>query len=425
MQSSTQATARAPIPTEPPSTPPGNGDGAARANPRALWIIFVTIFLDLLGIGILVPVIPFLVRRYDSDALTVGLMTLCFAAAQFVAAPILGELSDRHGRRPVLLISLFGSAIGYFIFGWAGSLAVMFLARILDGFTGGNISAAQAYIADISEPKDRAKNFGFMGAAFGLGFVVGPALGGALAKISLAAPAYGAGVLTLVTMAFGYFMLPESLKPEHRRTGPFRWQVLNPFSQGLLAMKRAELWPLMAAFFVLNFAFSGMQSNFAVYTADKLHMGPEANALIFTYIGFIAAIMQAVVVRRLTVHYSDRGMALSGLFVMTFGFMTTAFAANLFVLYLGCTLTAVGSGLTNPTLTSLFSKMVGPREQGWVMGAAQSTASLARIVGPLWAGLVYDYIDFGAPYWTGAIWLVVTFAIVFRAVRPPAAAQPA
>jgi DHA1 family tetracycline resistance protein-like MFS transporter len=407
MHSSNQATERAPE-TVPPS---------AKASQRALWVIFFTIFLDLVGIGILVPVIPFLVRRFDSDALTVGWLFLSFAAAQFIAAPILGELSDRHGRRPVLLFSLVGSAIGYFVFGWAGSLWLMFLARILDGFTGGNISAAQAYIADISDPKDRAKNFGLIGAAFGVGFIIGPALGGILVKVSLSAPAYGAGLLALITVIFGYFMLPESLPPENRRGGPFRWQVLNPFSQGMLALRRQELWPLMLAFFLLNFAFSGLQSNFAVYTSDKLGMGAEANAMVFVYIGFITALMQALVVRRLTKAYSDRVLAMAGVVIMSAGFVCIASATSQAMIYLGCTLTPVGNGLTLPTLTSLFSKMVGPKEQGWVMGAAQSSASLARILGPLWAGMVYDYISFGAPYWTGALGMIVSLGVVFIAVR--------
>lgn len=394
----------------------------APASPKpsrhALALIFATIFLDLLGIGILVPVIPFLVRRFDSDALTVGLLALSFSAAQFVASPILGVLSDRFGRRPVLLLSLLGSAFGYFLFGWAGALWVMFLARLIDGFTGGNISAAQAYIADISAPQDRAKNFGLVGAAFGLGFIIGPALGGVLAKISLAAPAYGAGVLSLLTMAFGYFLLPESLQPENRRHEPLHLRDLNPLRQGMAALSRNDLWPILLAFFFLNFAFSGLQTNFAVYTADKLGMGPEANAAVFAYIGFIAVLMQAFIVRRLSRHYADRNLAAVGIAIMSCGFLATAWAHDTFTLYVACTLTPIGSGLTTPTLTSLLSKLVTSREQGWALGASQSAASLARIAGPVWAGLVYDHISQGAPYWTGAFWMAVTLAVVVMAIRP-------
>jgi MFS transporter, DHA1 family, tetracycline resistance protein len=408
MSSSTAAEA-APAGTSPVGPKPGR---------KALTLIFATIFLDLLGVGILVPVIPFLVRRFDSDALTVGLLALSFSFAQFLAAPVLGVLSDRFGRRPVLLLSLLGSAFGYFLFGWAGALWIMFLARLIDGVTGGNISAAQAYIADVSAPEDRAKNFGLVGAAFGLGFIIGPAFGGVLAKISLAAPAYGAGILSLITMAFGYFLLPESLRPEDRRAEPLRLRDVNPLSQGLAAIRRQELWPILLAFFFLNFAFSGLQTNFAVYTADKLGMGPEANAAVFAYIGFIAVVMQAVVVRRLTRYFSDRRLAAVGIAIMSVGFLATAWASDMFSLYLACTLTPVGSGLTTPTLTSLLSKLVSSREQGWALGASQSAASLARIVGPVWAGLVYDHISQGAPYWTGAGWMLVTLLVVVAAVRP-------
>ncbi len=401
----------APLPAE-------SGAAPVRPSRSALTLIFATIFLDLLGVGILVPVIPFLVRRFESDALTVGMLALSFSAAQFLASPILGVLSDRYGRRPILLLSLLGSAFGYFLFGWAGALWMMFLGRIIDGFTGGNISAAQAYIADISPPEDRAKNFGLVGAAFGLGFIIGPALGGLLAKISLAAPAYGSGVLALVTMAFGYFLLPESLRPEHRRAQPLMPSDLNPLTHFIKALQRSDLWPILLAFFAINFAFSGLQTNFAVYTADKLGMGPEANAAVFAYIGFIAVIMQAVIVRKLSRRFADRNLAAVGIAIMVCGFGATAWAHDLFTLYVACTLTPIGSGLTTPTLTSLLSKLVTAREQGWALGASQSAASLARIAGPVWAGVVYDRISQGAPYWTGAIWMVLALAVVLLVVRP-------
>ncbi|MDZ7636852.1 MAG: MFS transporter [Bryobacterales bacterium] len=414
---------------------PGSSDSqpapaAVAPQPKwALTLIFATIFLDLLGVGILVPVIPFLVRQFDSDALTVGLLALSFSAAQFVCSPALGVLSDRYGRRPVLLLSLLGTAFGYFLFGLAGSLLLLFIARLIDGATGGNISTAQAYIADITPPQDRAKNFGLVGAAFGLGFIIGPAMGGLLSKISLAAPAYGAGILTLVTVAFSYFFLPETIRPETRRTTSIRLYDINPFTQVLLAMRRSELLPLLVAVFFLNFAFSGLQTNFAVYTSDKLGMGPEANAMVFAYIGVIAVLMQAVIVRRLSKHVSDRKLTIVGLGLMALGFLATAFAYDTLTLYLACTLTPVGSGLTTPTLTSMISRQVSSREQGWILGASQSFASLARIVGPVWAGVVYDYLSQGAPYWTGSISLLATLLVVLlfaarRPSAPSATAQP-
>lgn len=397
-----------------PSSDPPPEISATYAAPSkwALTLIFATIFLDLLGVGILVPVIPFIVRQFDSDALTVGLLALSFSAAQFACAPALGVLSDRYGRRPVLLLSLVGTAIGYFLFGWAASLLVLFLSRLIDGATGGNISTAQAYIADITPPQDRAKNFGLVGAAFGLGFIIGPAVGGLLAKISLSAPAYGAGILTLVTVAFSFFFLPETVRPENRRTEPIRLRDLNPLAQGLLALQRKEVLPFLIAFFILNFAFSALQTNFAVYTSDKLGMGPEGNAAVFAYIGFIAVMMQAVVVRRLAKWIADKTLASIGISIMAVGFFATAYAYDTFTLYVACTLTPIGSGLTTPTLTSMVSRMVSSREQGWILGATQSFASLARIAGPVWAGLVYDYVGQGSPYWTGALCLLAALFVV-------------
>ena len=172
---------------------------------RALTFLFLTVFIDLLGVGILVPVIPYLVRRYDSDALAVGMLSAAFALAQFLASPLLGLWSDRAGRRPVLLISLFGTGIGYFMFGLGGGMAVLFVSRLIDGFTGGNISTVQAYIADVTPPQDRAKTFGLIGAAFGVGFIFGPAIGGMLSQFDIRAPAYAAGFLALANTTFGFF----------------------------------------------------------------------------------------------------------------------------------------------------------------------------------------------------------------------------
>lgn len=387
---------------------------APAASNHALILIFATIFLDLLGVGILVPVIPFLVRQFNSDALTVGLLALSFSAAQFLCAPALGVWSDRYGRRPVLLISLFGTSIGYFLFGYAGSLLLLFIARIIDGATGGNISTAQAYIADITPPEDRAKNFGLVGAAFGLGFIIGPALGGVLAHISLSAPAYCAGLLTLITVILSYFFLPETLHEDARAAASIGLREINPFTQGLVALRRPTIMPLMIAIFFLNYAFSGLQTNFAVFTFERLGMGPEANAMVFAYVGVVAVLMQAVIVRRLSKIYSDRSLALTGLAIMALGFLATAFAYGLIMIYFASTLTSVGSGLTTPTLTSMLSKEVSLREQGWVLGASQSFASLARIIGPVWAGVVYDVLGQGAPYWTGSVALALTLIFVVR-----------
>lgn len=379
-------------------------DAGARGK-RPIAFIFATVFLDLLGVGILIPVIPYLVQQYSSDALAVGLLSLSYAAAQFVAAPVLGALSDRYGRRPLLVLSVLGSAVGYVLFGLAGSLAMLFVARIVDGFTGGNISIAQAYIADVTPPKDRARNFGLIGAAFGLGFIMGPALGGALSQISLHAPAFVAAFLSLVTAAFGFFVLPESLPAHQRKRGAITFDEVNPIRQIGDALQRPGLRPVLAAIFAQNFAFAGLQSNFGVFTLQRFGLGPQENAVLFTFLGIVGVFMQGFVVRRLVNHFSDQRLAVAGLIIMTAGFVATAFAPAVWALFPSMALVSIGNALSTPTLTNMVSKQAGAREQGAVLGTTQSVGSLTRVTGPLWAGVTFDTLGTGAPYWSGALWI--------------------
>ena len=383
---------------------------------RALTFIFLTVFLDLLGAGILVPVLPYLVRRYDADALTVGLLAATFSAAQFFASPLMGAWSDRAGRRPVLLISLFGTGVGYLLFGWGGSLLILYLSRLIDGFTGGNLATAQAYIADVTPPKDRAKNFGLIGAAFGMGFTFGPAAGGLLSHVSLEAPAYAAAVLSLATTAFGYFALPESLPRERRHKLSWRPRDLDPLLPILRYLRRPEFVTLLAATFFFQFAFSGMQSNFAVYTLERFRWGPDDNAWIFVYLGVVATVVQGWLVRRLAPLWGERRLALSGPLLTTVGFMATAFAPQAWWLFLGITLTAMGSGLAGPSLTSLLSGRATAQEQGTLLGVSQSIGSLTRVLGPAFAGWIFDAAGPPSPYWTGAAFILVAWGCVVAAL---------
>ncbi len=394
---------------------------------KALAFIFAVVFLDLLGVGILIPVIPYLVRQFTPAALAVGLLSLSFAAAQFLASPILGALSDRYGRRPVLIVSVLGSGLAYLLFGLAQALWVLFLARILDGLTGGNITAAQAYIADVSAPADRGKNFGLLGAAFGLGFIFGPAAGGALSHISLQAPAYAAGALSIVTAAFGFFVLPESLPPERRRSGLILARELNPVALLRHAFRRPGLRKLFLAIFAWGFAMSGLRSNFAVFTLVRFGLGPKGNATLFTFLGVVAAVMQGVVIRRVSGRIRDQRLAVFGLGTMALGFALIAASPALWVLYAAIAFTAIGSGLANPTITGVVSRAAPAAEQGAVLGAAQSLQSLTQIVGPAWAGAAFDLIGPSAPYWSGAVWILGALALVASgtpATVEPAAAQP-
>jgi MFS family permease len=378
------------------------------AGRNALVFIFLTVFLDLLGVGILVPVIPFLVGEYSTSGLTVGLLALTFSAAQFLAAPLLGRLSDRWGRRPVLVFSVLGSAFGYVLFAVGGALWVYFLARLIDGATGGNISAAQAYIADVSAPQDRAKNFGLLGAGFGLGFLLGPALGGVLSGISIHAPAWGAAALGLGTALFGFFVLPESLPPERRRTAPIAWRELDPFGAILAFARRAPLVPTFVALTTAGIAFAGFRTNLAVFTRDAFLMGPEGNAVLFTIAGGFSILTQGVIMRQLGHHLPPARAAAIGCTVMAAAFVGIGLTPVAWGLYVAVAIIAVGNGLAGPSLSALLSTKVSPEEQGTLFGATQGLQSLTMIIGPVLAGVVYDAIGGRTPYLLGATFLLIS-----------------
>ncbi|MEJ5367505.1 MAG: MFS transporter [Bryobacteraceae bacterium] len=390
-------------------------DGSRAAPRGALGAIFLIVFLDLMGAGILAPVIPFVVQPYRNDALTVGLLALAFSAAQFAAAPLLGAWSDRRGRRPVLLACLAGTAASYFLFGAARSLALLFAARLLSGFAGGSITAAQAYIADISEPRDRAKNFGLIGAAFGLGFIFGPALGGALSRISLSAPAYAAGVLSLLTLAVAGLTLKETLPPERRTAREVRWRDLDPAAQISAALRRAEFRELMLATFALHFAMAGLQTNFPVFTHARFGLDAAGNAALFAFLGVMAALTQGLLLRKLAPRFGEAALAIGGSALFAAGFAAAAASHAVWMLYAAVALTALGFGLAGPALSGLISRRAGVGEQGALLGTAQSAASLTRIIGPVWAGAVFDHLGTSAPYWSGALFSLVAAYWAFHA----------
>jgi DHA1 family tetracycline resistance protein-like MFS transporter len=384
---------------------------------RALTFIFVTILLDIIGAGIMMPVIPYIVRPYSDDALTIGLLAVAYSVAQFIASPLLGAVSDRHGRRPVLVISMFGAAMGYALFGIGGALWMFFVSRVVAGFTGGSLTAAQAYIADVSGPEDRAKNFGLVGAAFGLGFILGPSLGGMLAKISIEAPAWVAGAVALATATFGWFVLPESLTPERRRPHPLHLGDFNPIRLLLKAVSTPQLRGLFLGIFLSRFAMMAMQTNFAVYTLDRFKYTPSQNAVVFTVLGATATFMQGFLIRRLSGRFSDRTLLLNGLAIMVVGMAAVAAVPVGWMLSPAICVLAIGSGLVNPTVQSLVSQAGTAEEQGLLFGANGAITSLTAILGPAWAGAVFDHVAYTAPYWSGAVFLAAGWVAVHRAVR--------
>ena len=279
----------------------------------ALGFVFSVVLLDVMGLGLLLPTQAYIVRQYSSEALMVAMIPVIFAGAQFFAAPLLGKLSDRFGRRPVILYSIAASALGYFLFGIGGALWVLFLSRLIDGFGAGSASIAGAYIADITQPQDRAKNYGFLGMAFGLGFILGPTLGGLLSQISLNAPVYAAGILSTLAAVVGFFILPESLPKEKRETKPLRLVDLNPFASVSELLRRPTVGGLLIVQCLFFFVFNGNNNMLPVYMIEKFSAKPWQVAMLFATGGIAMAIMQGALVGPLVKRFSERPLTINSL----------------------------------------------------------------------------------------------------------------
>jgi multidrug resistance protein len=391
-----------------------------KLNKKILAFIFAVVLFDFIGLTILITVQAFIVREYNTTALAVSLLTVLYAVSQFIAAPILGKISDKYGRRPILLFCLFGSAIGYFIFGIGGALWILFLSRIIDGFTGGNISIATAIITDVSPLEDRTKNLGLIGAAFGLGLIIGPLIGGLFSQISLAAPAYAAGIFSLAATVVGYFILPESLPQSKRNHNTLKLNDLNPLGSIGKFITRPIVGIFLAVFIIVNFTFSGFTITLPVYVINKFAIDPlNIGGLLFVA-GIVSTVVQGGLIGKLAKKFGDKKLLIAGILFLTSGLILFLFAQIFWLLYIILGIISMGIGLITPTLNSQISKMVLPSELGEIFGVNTSLNSLMTIIGPLTAGLVYDYISPTAPYWLGAILLLIGFVLVVR-IKPPQA----
>jgi DHA1 family tetracycline resistance protein-like MFS transporter len=367
-------------------------------NKPFLFILF-TGFLAVLGIGIIIPVIPFIVAQYvdpkktNDVALFVGLLISIYAFCQFFAAPVLGALSDKYGRRPVLLLCLLGSAIGYILFGIGGSLWILFLGRIIDGITGGDLSTAMAYIADVTAPQERGKYFGIVGAMVGFGFMIGPSIGGFVSHISLSAPLYLAAFLTLINFVYGYFVLPESLDKKHRMTD-FSIHHLNPFTQLTYIFNHQHLKKLMIIGLFYFFAFAQLQSISSVFFKDTLAWDPGRIGVMFLILGFGDMFTQGYLTGKLLPRFGTARLVLGGFLITALAYLINAMLPIfpiVFLTYIYILIYALGSGLFEPAFGALVSSVASPQEQGRVQGASQSVQSITRIIGPLIAVFLYQF----------------------------------
>lgn len=389
-----------------------------------LAFIFVVVLLDVLGIGLLVPIVPYIVREFRSDALTVGLLTVAYAVAQFFAAPLLGRISDRVGRKPVLLICLLGSAVGYAIFGIGGALWVLFLSRVIDGITGGNISVASAYIADVSAPEDRAKNFALLGAAFGLGFILGPAISGLLVPFGLNAPVFAAAALSLTSALVGFAILPESLPPAARNHAPFQLADVNPFGATFELLRRPTLGMLLVAGLVFNFVFAAYVSNVIVFFIERFQVDAGVVSVLLV-VGGVVRVLMFPIVGKIVPLFGEKNLAITGLVLQALTLLAVALAPEWWMQIGAVILNSIASALIFATLGALAANQVQPAEQGKLQGVNTALGGLGNIAGPLWGGVAYDSLSPLAPYLSGALLLIVGALLIvpLRLTRSQSAEQ--
>ena len=392
-----------------------------------LGFIFITLLIDVLGIGLIVPILPKLIQSLAHGGVDVasreyGWLLSLYGAMQFLFSPLLGTLSDRYGRRPILLLSLFFTGIDYIIMALAPSLVWLFVGRVLSGVTGASYTAASAYIADVSPPEERAQNFGLLGAAFGIGFIVGPAAGGLLGQWGARIPFWAAAGLAFVNVVYGMFVLPESLAPEHRRR--FRWQEANPLGALHVLGRYPVVWGLTGALAAGSLALQCLQSSWVLWATARFGWDVKQNGLSLAAFGALSLIFQAGLSRVWLPKIGERRAVLLGYAIGSLEFLGYGLATHGWMVY-AIMVAASLSYFAAPATQGLLSRQVGPDEQGTLQGALSSLTSLTAIFGPLIATHLFGYYTRpaapvkvpGAPFLLGAALEALALVISVRALR--------
>ena len=391
----------------------------ARRSP--LFLIWLTVFIDLVGFGIIIPILPLYAERHGASKFEIGLLLAVYSLAQFVFAPVLGALSDRIGRKPVLAVSLFGTAVASFVLGFAselpGALWLIFAARILDGITGANIAAAQAYVADVTPAEKRAKGLGLIGMAFGLGFVLGPAIGGLLSTIDPTLPFYAVGVLAAANAIAMLVRLPE---PERHIS--FSAEAGTRFSRLTAALRSPETRLLLVVAMLTMTAFAAMEATLALLLKERFGFDQAGASFLFAFVGIVMAVVQGGLVGKMVDRLGERPLIVFGaaLLATAFALLAAPLPATLGILLPALAMLSVGIGLHNPSVTGLVSRLTPASQQGSALGVTQSMSSIGRIVGPLVGGALYHF-GWSLPYYAGAAIMVVAlaFAVYYNATVAP------
>jgi MFS transporter, DHA1 family, tetracycline resistance protein len=392
----------------------------------SLLVLFLTIFIDLLGFGIVIPLLPYFAKQYGATGLWVGIVVGVYSLMQFLFAPVLGRISDRIGRRPVLLISLTGSLVGYLLFAFAESLTGLMAARIIAGIAGANIGTAQAYIADSTSLEDRAKGMGLIGAAFGLGFILGPPVGGLMAHLGAARghavnfyPGLMAATLSATALLFAFFVLGESKKasaPQRRGLPP----QFDPAMWRMIGSRRA-LALVIGSLFLVILAFAGMETTVTLFAREVFQFTARDLGFFFGFMGVIVALIQGTLIGRFSKKVGEKRLVVFGTFAFLLGFVAMPVIGYAWMLWPVAFFVAVGQGLSYPSLHSLISKAAPEEQMGSVLGMAASMGSLARMIGPVTFGLLWDVGAAPAAFFTAAGIVFVAFLLALR-VRQPARA---
>jgi len=393
----------------------------------AIGFIFITLLIDVIGFGIIIPVMPTLIGQLThvgvSEASRYGSwLMFAYAFVQFLFAPIIGSLSDKYGRRPILLLSLFGFGIDYLFLALAPTYAWLFIGRIIAGITGASITTGFAYIADISQPENRAKNFGMVGAAFGLGFIIGPVLGGLLGHIGPRVPFYAAAVLALLNWLYGYFVLPESLSKENRRE--FSWKRANPLTSLLRLKKYPALGGLITAMALVYVASHAVQSNWSYFGMYRFNWDEKMVGLSLGAVGILVALVQGGLTRIVNPKLGNEKSIYIGLLLYTIGMFLFGIANQGWMMFIFLVPYCLG-GISQPSLQAVMAGQVPANEQGELQGALASLQSAATIIGPLLMNNLFYYFSHssapvylpGAPFLAGAILLLTAFIIAFRSLH--------
>ena len=384
-----------------------------------LTIIFLIVFIDLLGFGVVIPIIPsYAEHGFAASDFTIGLLVASFSFAQLLFTPLWGRLSDRYGRKPILLIGLVMTVVSYIMFGMAESMTVLFVSRLLGGIGGANISAAQAYIADVTRPEERAKGMGMIGAAFGLGFVFGPIIGGLLVGYGYSVPGYAAAVLSAIALVTAMIALPESLHRNEQhdggRTAAFTFAML------LEALKRPYVGALLLLFFLITFGYANIYATFPMISTRKFGMTDREVGYLFGFMGIVGAFTQGYLIRVLGPRIEERKLFLWGSMLTAIGLFLLPFSISTFTLLAILAVLSLGTGLVTPSCLGMISRYADPAQQGGVLGINQALGALGRVLGPIWGAFVFDAAGMSWPFITGGIVLTVVALLVWREFWPAA-----